>query len=140
MFAQPDLDRVWNLCVALFLGATVYAFLSSDNLAVVSELMKDNSALSRLATINQSKRSLFLLLQWLPMMFLPMVLAQVFGDQARFDLSTFSGGCAESAENEELCLGGVLVERGVPLICLLPFRSQRRQPADALVFSRNSPA
>ena len=25
-FSQPDLDRVWNLCVALFLGATLYAF------------------------------------------------------------------------------------------------------------------
>ncbi|MHC1767813.1 MAG: transglutaminase domain-containing protein [Verrucomicrobiia bacterium] len=89
-FSQSDLDRVWNLCVALFLGATVFAFFSGDSLGVINELIKDNSASSRLATINQSKRSLFQLLQWLPIMFLPMVLAQVYGTHDRLDLSTFS--------------------------------------------------
>src|SRR5579871_4387623 len=71
-FSQSDLDRVWNLCVALFLGATIYAFVSGENLTAVGDLLRDNSASSRLATINQSKRSLFQLLQWLPLMFLPM--------------------------------------------------------------------
>lgn len=89
-FSQADLDRIWNLCVALFLGATVYAFFSSESLGVVSDLIKENSASRRLATINQSKRSLFQLLQWLPIMFLPIVLAQVFSAQDRMDLSTFS--------------------------------------------------
>lgn len=89
-FPQSDLDRVWNLCVALFLGGTIYAFFSNDNLAAVSGLLDDNSVSNRLATINQSKRSLFLLLQWLPVMFLPMALAQAYGVQNQFDLSTFS--------------------------------------------------
>ncbi len=89
-FSQTDLDRVWNLCVALFLGATIFAFFSSENMGVVSELIKDNSASSRLATINQSKRSLFQLMQWLPIMFLPMVLAQAYGTEERMELSTFS--------------------------------------------------
>lgn len=87
---QADLDRVWNLCVALFLGATVYVFLSGDNLTAVGELLKDNSASSRLATLNQSKRNFFQLLQWLPLMFLPIALAQVYSGQDRFALSTFS--------------------------------------------------
>lgn len=89
-FSQADLDRVWNLCVALFLGATLYAFFSTDSLTAVSGLWKDNSASSRLATINQSKRSLFQLLQWLPLLFIPIVLAQAFGERPRLDLSTFS--------------------------------------------------
>src|SRR6476646_10611946 len=89
-FSQADLDRVWNLCVALFLAATIYAFLSSDNVDAVSNLLKEHSPSSRLATLNQSKRSLFQLLQWLPLMFLPMLLAQVYGAQERLDWSTFS--------------------------------------------------
>jgi hypothetical protein len=78
-FTQADLDRVWNLCVALFLGATIYAFFSGDNLSAMSDMLNDNSASSRLNTLNQSKRSLFQLLQWLPLMFLPIALAQAYG-------------------------------------------------------------
>ena len=89
-FSQPDLDRIWNLCVALFLGATIYAFASSDNLRAVGELIRDDSGSSRLATLNQSKRSLFQLLQWLPLMFLPIALAQAFGNREQMDMSTFS--------------------------------------------------
>ena len=89
-FTQPDLDRVWNLCVALFLGATIFAFFSGDNLTVVGDLLQENSPSSRLATLNQSKRSLFQLLQWLPIMFLPMALAQAYAAKDHFDLSTFS--------------------------------------------------
>lgn len=89
-FSQADLDRIWNLCVALFLGATIYAFASSENLTAVEELLKDNSSSSRLATLNQSKRSLFQLLQWFPLMFLPIALAQTWGEQDRMNLSTFS--------------------------------------------------
>jgi transglutaminase-like putative cysteine protease len=89
-FSQADLDRVWNLCVALFLGATLYAFLSSDNLTAMGDWMREATASSRLATLNQSKRSLFQLLQWLPLMFLPMALAQAFAYEETMDLSTFS--------------------------------------------------
>jgi hypothetical protein len=89
-FSQSDLDRVWNLCVALFLGATIYAFFSSENLTTVGDLIRDNSSNARLATLNQSKRSLFRLLQWLPVMFSPIAVAQAFAEQNRFDLSTFS--------------------------------------------------
>jgi protein-glutamine gamma-glutamyltransferase len=89
-FSQADLDRIWNLCVALFLGATIYAFFSADNLSAVSDLIKDNSTNSRLATLNQSKRSLFQLLQWLPLMFLPTALAHAYSENKLMDLSTFS--------------------------------------------------
>jgi hypothetical protein len=67
-FSQADLDRIWNVCVVLFLGGTIYAFVSSDNINAVSELMREASTSSRLATLTQSKRSLFQLLQWLPLM------------------------------------------------------------------------
>jgi protein-glutamine gamma-glutamyltransferase len=89
-FAQPDLDRVWNFCVALFLGATVYVFFSGENVMTFGDLVRENSPASRLATLNQSKRSLFLLLQWLPAMFLPIALVQAYAQQERLDMSTFS--------------------------------------------------
>ena len=89
-FSQADLDRIWNLCVALFLGATIYAFASSDNLSAVNDLLRENSMSSRIATINQSKRSLFQLLQWLPLMFLPIALAQAYSQDETMNLSTFS--------------------------------------------------
>lgn len=89
-FSQSDLDRVWNLCVALFLGGTIYAFFSGENLSVMGDLLRDNSPSSRLATLNQSKRSFFQLLELLPLVFLPIALAQVFGEQEQLDLSTFS--------------------------------------------------
>jgi transglutaminase-like putative cysteine protease len=89
-FSQADLDRVWNLCVALFLGATIYAFVSRDNFNAVSQLLRESSSTNRLGTLNQSKRSLFQLLQWLPLMFLPVALAQAFGQQEQMHMSTFS--------------------------------------------------
>jgi hypothetical protein len=89
-FSQADLDRIWNLCVAMFLGATIYAFASSDNFTVLSGLLRENSSFHRLATLNEGKRSLFQLLQWLPAMFLPIALAEAYHAKPTMDFSTFS--------------------------------------------------
>jgi hypothetical protein len=89
-FSQADMDRIWNLCVALFMGATIYAFASVDNFSAITDLVRDNSPTQRLATLTQGKRSLFQILQWLPLMFLPMALAEAYQARPGIDLSTFS--------------------------------------------------
>src|SRR6266511_5960184 len=42
-FAQADLDRIWNLCVLLFFGAIVVAFVADDGARTASSLASDNS-------------------------------------------------------------------------------------------------
>jgi transglutaminase-like putative cysteine protease len=89
-FAQVDLDRIWNLCVLLFFGTFVVAFVANDGANTVTSLAANNSTANRLAAVNQSARSVILMLLWLPVTLLPIVLAQAFSQRDRMDWSTFS--------------------------------------------------
>jgi hypothetical protein len=89
-FAQADLDRIWNLCVLLFFGAIVVAFVANDGARAVGGLASDNSMASRLEAANKGARSVVLVLQWLPLTFLPIALAQAFSQRERMAWSTFS--------------------------------------------------
>jgi len=89
-FAQIDLDRIWNLCVLLFLGAFVVAFVANDGANTVTSLAANNSPANRLAAVNKSARSVILMLLWLPVTFLPIVVAQAFSQRERMPWSTFS--------------------------------------------------
>ena len=89
-FCQSDLDRVWNLCVILFLGAAILAFASNDGASAFTTLIKDNTLAERSEALNKGARSVLLVFQWLPFVFLPIVLAQAFGQSERMDWSTFS--------------------------------------------------
>jgi hypothetical protein len=89
-FAQIDLDRIWNLCVLLFFGAFVVAFVANDGASTVTSLAANNSPANRLAAVNKSARSVILLLLWLPATFLPIVVAQAFSQRERIPWSTFS--------------------------------------------------
>jgi protein-glutamine gamma-glutamyltransferase len=66
-FEAADLNRAWDLCSILFIGAAIYLY-SSEELT----------------------RSGFTLIQWLPMIFFPMIAAQAFGSKELMDLRTFS--------------------------------------------------
>jgi len=89
-FAQTDLDRIWNLCVLLFFGAFVVAFIANDGANTVTGLAENNSPANRLAAVNKSARSVILMLLWLPVTLLPIVVAQAFSQRERMDWSTFS--------------------------------------------------
>jgi transglutaminase-like putative cysteine protease len=89
-FAQTDLDRIWNLCVLLFFGAFVVAFVANDGANTVTSLAGNNSSANRLAAVNKSARSVILMLLWLPVTLLPMVVAQAFSQRERMAWSTFS--------------------------------------------------
>jgi transglutaminase-like putative cysteine protease len=89
-FAQADLDRIWNLCVLLFFGALVVVFVANDGANTVTSLAANNSTANRMAAVNQSARSVILMLLWLPATFLPIVVAQAFSQRERMEWSTFS--------------------------------------------------
>jgi hypothetical protein len=89
-FSQGDLDRIWNFCVVLFFGAAMFAFASNDGLNTVGTLIGDNSLAERSEALNKGARSVLLFFQWMPLTFLPIALAQAFGQRERLDWSTFS--------------------------------------------------
>ena len=89
-FAQADLDRIWNLCFVLFFGAFVVAFVTSDGASALATIADNNSIANRIEALNKSGRSVILVLLWLPLIFLPIAIAQAFSVEQRMDWSTFS--------------------------------------------------
>src|SRR5580765_6843143 len=83
-FSQADLDRIWNLCTLVFLGAAIYAFTAGDG------SMTQSSPRIRAEALNRSVRAVFLFFQWMPLYFIPMMAAQTWGQQESMALSTFS--------------------------------------------------
>lgn len=89
-FAQADLDRIWNLCFVLFFGAFVVAFVTSDGATALTNMADNNSIANRIEALNKGGRSVILVLLWLPLIFLPIAIAQAFSDEPQMDWSTFS--------------------------------------------------
>lgn len=89
-FAQVDLDRIWNLCCVLLFGAFVVAFVTSDGASALTNVANNNSFANRIDALNKGGRSVILVLLWLPLIFLPIAVAQAFSEQERMDWSTFS--------------------------------------------------
>ena len=89
-FTQSDLDRIWNLCFMLFFGAMVVAFVTSDGASALNNVANNNSIANRIEALNKGGRSVILVLLWLPLIYLPIAVAQTFSEQERMDWSTFS--------------------------------------------------
>lgn len=89
-FTQADLDRIWNLCFVLLFGGLVVAFVTSDGAAALTSVANNNSISNRIDALNKGGRSVILVLLWLPLIYLPIAVAQAFSDQERMDWSTFS--------------------------------------------------
>ena len=89
-FTQADLNRVWNLCALLFFGAGVFTFASNDGASAFTGLFQNASTANRLETLNKGARSVILFFQWMPLMLLPIVVAQAASQHERMDWSTFS--------------------------------------------------
>lgn len=66
-FSDTELNRVWDLCALLFLGAA--AFLYSNE---------------------EIKNSAYVFAQWQPFLFFPMILVQTYGHRATIGVQTFS--------------------------------------------------
>lgn len=87
-FPQADLNRIWNLCVLIFFGTGVYALAANDGMNAVGGLLNRNPLHNR--ALVKSARSVILIFQWMPLAFLPIVLAQAYSRRERMDFATFS--------------------------------------------------
>ena len=85
--AQADFNRLSNICVVLFLGVGTFLLI---NEGTVSLDVFFASAGQRPEALKQAGRSALVWFQWFPMIFLPLLLAQVFNDAPRMGLATFS--------------------------------------------------
>ncbi|MEY2411387.1 MAG: protein-glutamine gamma-glutamyltransferase [Verrucomicrobiota bacterium] len=89
-FPQADLDRIYNLCTALFFGSWVIAFATGEGSGAISGLMKNTTFAARAENLNKGVRAVLHVFQWLPISFLPLMLAQAFGQSERMEWQTFS--------------------------------------------------
>jgi len=87
-FSQADYNRIWNLCAVLFIGVAVYCFASNDGVDLVTGMI--DTPAKRSAALMKTTRTVLLLFQWLPVIFLPAIAAQAYGSLEYLDLSTFS--------------------------------------------------
>jgi hypothetical protein len=89
-FSQSDLDRIWNLCVLLFVASAVIAFALSDGFDAIGSMVTDSSPARRLEVFNKSASTAIRFLQYTPATLFPILLAQAFAQRERFPWSTFS--------------------------------------------------
>lgn len=67
-FSDKDLNRIWDLCMVLMLGALIVQFTAIDS--------RDGAR--------------YQFFQWFPLIFLPLILGQAYGNRERFPKSAFS--------------------------------------------------
>ena len=67
-FSDKDLNRIWDLCMVLLLGALIIRYTAGEKR-------------------NDSGYQLF---QWFPLVFLPLILGQVYGNREQFPMTAFS--------------------------------------------------
>ena len=89
-FSQNDLDRIWNLCVALFVGSAVVLFALNDGFDSMGEAWVAGGGSQGLEAFNKGASTAIRFLQYAPATLLPIMLAQAFAARERFAWSTFS--------------------------------------------------
>jgi len=84
---QTDFNRLSNICVVLFLGVGTFLLINEGTVSLDDFF---GNAGRRPEALRQAGRSALIWFQWFPMIFLPLLLAQVFNDPPRVGLATFS--------------------------------------------------
>jgi transglutaminase-like putative cysteine protease len=84
---QADFNRLWNVCVVLFLGVGAFLLIDEGTISYADFFV---NAGKRPEAIRQAGRSALVWFQWMPMIFFPFVLAQAFNETDRVRLATFS--------------------------------------------------
>jgi protein-glutamine gamma-glutamyltransferase len=84
---QADFNRLWNVCVVLFLGVGTFLLINEGTISFNDFFA---NAGRRPEAIKQAGRSALTWFQWFPLIFFPFMIAQAFNDQPRVGLATFS--------------------------------------------------
>ena len=114
-----DFNRLWNVCVVLFLGVGAF-LLINEGTVTFNDLFVNMGR--RPEVMRQTGRSALVWLQWFPMILLPFMVAQAFNDTDKVRLSTFSWWLRKQERRESnAALPRVMVNIAYPYaaLCLL---------------------
>src|SRR4029077_19421502 len=115
---QTDLNRIYNLCTALFFGCWIIAFTTGEGSGAIAGLMKGSTFASRAENLNKGVRAVFHVFQWLPLSFLPILLAQAYGLRDRMEWQTFSWWVRRRKNREATSVPGSGVNVSWPYFAL----------------------
>ena len=90
----------------LILGAGVFTLAANDGSAAFTGLFQNTSVANRIETRNKGARSLILFIQWMPLMLLPIIVAQAVSEREQQVLRLSADGRAISriaAEVSPVC-------------------------------------
>lgn len=88
--SDEDFRRVWQFCTLLVLAAGLYAFNSNDGPSHYVGLMQDANPTAQRSASLSSARTALSVLNWLPMIYFPALLAQAFSVRQAIPLTTIS--------------------------------------------------
>ncbi|HIG27907.1 MAG TPA: transglutaminase domain-containing protein [Verrucomicrobiales bacterium] len=88
--ADSDLNRIWQLCNLLFLGGIALAFSSGEKGNPFSSYLEASNWTERSHSLNAAALTIMVFIQWLPMIFFPLMGAQAWGNRDRIDFRQFS--------------------------------------------------
>jgi hypothetical protein len=86
---RADFDRVWDLCAALFLAASLYCFMSRGGANSLMKFLQSDGRFIK-AAVDDALVGVFTFFQWWPILFFPFAVAQAFASKPVVPLSTFS--------------------------------------------------
>jgi protein-glutamine gamma-glutamyltransferase len=89
-FSDDDFKRIWNLCMLLFLGALVLGFLSNEQANSGRLSMELSLPARRNEALTKSSHAALVVFQWMPLLFLPLMIAQVFSTREKIPLAPLS--------------------------------------------------
>ncbi len=89
-FSEDDFSRVWDLCTILFFGGAIVAWGANGGMTAVGAFLQADSFAAKSGALNQAAQSAFIFVQWLPIVFFPMSLAQAWSTREKIDFIVFS--------------------------------------------------
>jgi len=87
---EEDFTRIWVFCVVLFVTAGVYAFTSNEGPAGVISFFREPGFATQRSAGLATARSAAALLRWLPMVFLPLIAAELYSTGRGIPLESIS--------------------------------------------------
>ena len=108
-FKREELDRVWDLCAALFLAAALYCFVSRGAANSLMDFLQSDQRFFKSA-VDDALAGVFTFFEWWPILFFPFAVALAFSSRQVAPLSTFSWYLRRRRREAEAVL-----EREVPV-------------------------
>ena len=120
-FSQADLDRIWNLCVMLFVGSAVVTFALNDGFDSMGTVLTSSRPAERMEMFNKGAASAVRFLQYMPVTLLPIMLVQAVAAKDRFPWSTFSLWLRRQRRNKSARPEGPGVNLSYPYLAVVLF-------------------